>query len=32
MNLETDKIQKFGNTLVDMFHFLALFVIGATVV
>lgn len=32
MNLETDKVQKFGNTLVDMFHFLALFVIGATVV
>jgi phosphate starvation-inducible membrane PsiE len=32
MNLETDKIQKFGNTLVDIFHFLALFVIGATVV
>lgn len=32
MNPKTEKIQKFGNTLVDMFHFLALFVIGATVV
>ena len=32
MNVETDKVQKVGNTLVDMFHFLALFVIGATVV
>jgi len=32
MKVEIDKIQKFGNTLVDMFHFLALFVIGATVV
>jgi len=28
----TEKIQKFGNILVDIFHFLALFVIGATVV
>ena len=27
-----DKTQKVGNTLVDIFHFLALFVIGATVV
>jgi len=27
-----DKTQKIGNTLVDGFHFLALFVIGATVV
>ena len=26
------KTQKIGNTLVDVFHFLALFVIGATVV
>ena len=32
MNIETDRVQRFGNTLVDMFHFLALFVIGATVV
>lgn len=32
MNVETDKVQKFGNVLVDMFHFLALFIIGATVV
>jgi phosphate starvation-inducible membrane PsiE len=32
MNINTDKIQSFGNTLVDLFHFLALFVIGATVV
>lgn len=27
-----EKTQKIGNTLVDVFHFLALFVIGATVV
>ena len=26
------KVQKMGNVMVDMFHFLALFVIGATVV
>jgi len=32
MNMGTEKIQKFGNILVDIFHFLALFVIGATVV
>ena len=32
MNVETDKVQKFGNVLVDMFHYLALFIIGATVV
>ena len=32
MNTKTEKIQKFGNTLVDAFHFLALFIIGATVV
>lgn len=32
MNRETEKIQQFGNTLVDVFHLLALFVIGATVV
>jgi phosphate starvation-inducible membrane PsiE len=29
---ETGKIQKLGNLLVDMFHYLALFVIGATIV
>ena len=27
-----EKIQKIGNTLVDIFHYLALFVIGATIV
>ena len=32
MNVETEKVQKLGNILVDMFHLLALFVIGATVV
>ena len=32
MSLDMDKTQKVGNTLVDIFHFLALFVIGATVV
>ncbi|MCK5662983.1 MAG: phosphate-starvation-inducible PsiE family protein [Thiotrichaceae bacterium] len=32
MIIEADKIQKIGNGLVDMFHYLALFVIGATVV
>ena len=32
MNIETEKVQQFGNTLVDIFHLLALFVIGATVV
>ena len=32
MNIETEKVQTFGNALVDIFHFLALFVIGATVV
>ena len=32
MNVETDKVQKVGNVLVDMFHYLALFIIGATVV
>ena len=32
MNIETRKIQRVGNILVDIFHYLALFVIGATVV
>jgi protein PsiE len=32
MRKETEKIQKFGNVLVDVFHYLALFIIGATVV
>lgn len=32
MNKEMEKIQKIGNILVDIFHYLALFVIGATVV
>ncbi len=32
MKIETDKVQQIGNTLVDWFHFLALFVIGATIV
>ena len=32
MKIHTDKVQSFGNTLVDLFHYLALFVIGATVV
>ncbi len=32
MNIGTDKVQKFGNSLVDTFHYLALFIIGATVV
>ena len=32
MNKEMEKIQKVGNTLVDVFHFLALFIIGGTVV
>ena len=32
MSIETDKVQEIGNTLVDLFHFLALFVIGATIV
>lgn len=32
MNQEMEKIQKVGNTLVDVFHFLALFIIGGTVV
>ena len=32
MNDRAEKIQKIGSTLVDSFHYLALFVIGATVV
>jgi protein PsiE len=32
MSLPTEKIQEIGNALVDIFHYLALFVIGATVV
>lgn len=32
MNKELEKVQKVGNTLVDVFHFLALFIIGGTVV
>lgn len=32
MNIDTGQIQKTGNILVDVFHYLALFVIGATVV
>jgi phosphate starvation-inducible membrane PsiE len=32
MNDRSDKIQKIGSILVDVFHYLALFVIGATVV
>ena len=32
MNNEMEKIQKIGNVLVDIFHYLALFVIGATVI
>ncbi|MGH8742846.1 MAG: phosphate-starvation-inducible protein PsiE [Burkholderiales bacterium] len=32
MNIKTDLVQKIGGGLVDMFHYLALFVIGATIV
>ena len=32
MNKEMEKVQKIGNTLVDVFHYLALFIIGGTVV
>ncbi len=32
MNNEMDKVQKIGNTLVDVFHYLAIFIIGGTVV
>jgi len=30
--IESDKVQKIGNTLVEIFHLFALFIIGATVV
>ena len=32
MNKTTDKIQNIGDTMVDTFHYLALFVIGGTIV
>jgi len=32
MNYKTEKIQRIGNVLVDVFHYLALFIIGATIV
>ncbi|OOZ65158.1 hypothetical protein BOW45_03660 [Solemya velum gill symbiont] len=32
MNKDTEKVQRFGNILVDGFHYLALFIIGATIV
>ena len=32
MTYKTDRIQKIGSILVDVFHYLALFVIGATIV
>ena len=32
MNVKTERIQKVGGVLVDTFHYLALFVIGATIV
>lgn len=32
MKFETEKVQRVGNVLVDVFHYLALFIIGATVV
>jgi phosphate starvation-inducible membrane PsiE len=32
MDIETEKVQRIGNALVDVFHYLALFIIGATVV
>ncbi len=32
MKIEKDKFQRFGNTLVGIFHYLALFVIGSTIV
>lgn len=31
MDMQTEKVQKVGGRLVDFFHYLALFVIGATV-
>ena len=32
MKIETDKLQRLGNVLLDTFHYLALFVIGSTIV
>lgn len=32
MNFNLDKIQNFGDTLVDVFHYIALFIIGGTIV
>ena len=32
MNYKTDRIQKIGGGLVDLFHYVALFVIGGTIV
>ncbi|RKZ39442.1 MAG: phosphate starvation-inducible protein PhoH [Gammaproteobacteria bacterium] len=32
MNIKTEKVQSIGNVFVDIFHYLALFIIGATVV
>ena len=32
MNTQTEKIQKIGGVLVDVFHYLALFTIGATII
>jgi len=32
MNFKTEKVQRIGNVLVDAFHYLALFIIGATIV
>jgi phosphate starvation-inducible membrane PsiE len=32
MEIERDRIQRAGNALVDLFHYLALFIIGATIV
>ena len=32
MSIDASKVQRLGNALVDSFHYLALFVIGATVV
>ena len=32
MNYKTDRIEKIGSVLVDLFHYLWLFVIGATIV
>jgi phosphate starvation-inducible membrane PsiE len=32
MNYKTDRIQKIGTGLVDLFHYLGLFVIGGTIV